>query len=117
MKHVLSTKTLPKFKGGVVAIAFDDEIKRAVQDCHDRGNVKTARKVQLTIALTPIPDERGVAEIGIQAHVGSKLPTRKTNVVTAGSMGNGDVVFSDASDDHRQGTLDEVGSTTPDSDG
>ena len=96
----LSLSELQNLDAGRIAVAFQEELKRAAEDCEDRPGEQRARVVTLQCEVTPVCDEDGLCEeVRTKFQVRSKVPTRKSKVYTMGLRKGGKRAFSDASND------------------
>lgn len=111
MKQSFSIDALGQVDGGKVSRAIDLAIRSVTQDCCDRPGDDRARKVLVTIDLTPQPDEYGVCEsAALQFHIKTAVPARRSRVVQMATNANGALEWNPASEDNiRQRTLDEGG--------
>lgn len=92
-----------------IAKAFALALDRARRDCHDRPALEKARKVTLTILMTPCEDEDGsCGTVDVQFELDDNVPKRATRKYNMRSLSTG-LWFNELSpDDVRQGTLDQV---------
>lgn len=109
----LSLESLEHLDDGRVAVAFQHELKRAVQDCIDRPSDKKPRTVTLELAIKPIvaPDSSIIEMEGADGEftVKSKVPTRKSKTYSFRSNKHGQLAFSSESPENAdQTTFDDI---------
>lgn len=92
------TKALSVIDGGRLQSAVDKSIARCVEDCKDRPNLDTARKVAIEIIITPYADETGdVVSMNLDYQVKPTLPPMKREGLSLGVQKNGRLVFNEHS--------------------
>ncbi len=104
----LTLANLPHHHNGRVALAFDQLLKQAYADVKDRPAESAARKVTLTLMLTPQTEgEQGLIEgVGVQFKFDIKLPPKQTVVYPMAIAPNGALVFEpDSPGNPRQSSL------------
>ena len=75
----LSIETLRNLDGGRIAVAFDQAITRAREDCIDRPALGGVRKVQLVASFKPVVDGEGdLDSIDVQFDIKEAIPARKS---------------------------------------
>ncbi len=99
---------LAKIDGGRIGIAFEQALRRVVQDCDDRPGEKKERTITLTMAVKPVLDEDGMCEdVNAQMAVTDNVPKRKSKIYNMSMRKGGHLLFAaDSLDDHTQETLD-----------
>jgi hypothetical protein len=104
-----SMLTLLGIDGGRIREAFDLTLATCEQDMADRPGVKAARKVTLTITLTPDPDEEGdLCGASVGFDVKASLPKRKSRDYSMRAEKNRGLWFNDhAPENPLQRTIDE----------
>jgi len=105
------TATLAQIDRGILGMALDLELAKAVADCRDRPAEKTAREITLNIKIKPCePDLTGdVDSIDLTYSVKGKHPPRKSKTTNCGVQKNNRLVYADmAPDNHKQRTIDEI---------
>lgn len=104
----LNLASLQDLDDGRVAVAFQHEMKRAVQDCIDRPADKKPRTVTLELAIKPIvsPDSSIVEMEGADGEftIKSKVPTRKSKTYNFRSNKHGQLAFSSESPENADQT-------------
>lgn len=109
MKVRLTLEELARLDQGKVAAVFQRELKHVVGDCVDRATDKTARKITMTLSVTPQECDGVCDTVEAEVTIKSSVPDRRTRPYQLAVNGRGDVVVNDASpDDVRQTTLDEA---------
>jgi hypothetical protein len=118
MKQTFNVETLATIDGGRVKKAIEHYVQRALADCADRPALKEARKVTLTISLTPEQDDRGMLdECAVEFNYSEALPKRRSKPYSMKAVVDDDghlvegqgLIFNDLSaDDPKQTTLDEA---------
>lgn len=106
----LSLATLQEAHNRAIAIAFDEELQRVIEDLKNRPNEKKARSLNLQISFTPVADDNDATLLdatNITFQVSSSVPKRKSSAITLVPRGNG-LVFSDNTRDARHRTLDKM---------
>jgi hypothetical protein len=106
----LDLTTLGQVDDGRIAIAFEQELKRAVFDCRDRPADKKPRIISIEATITPMFNTNTMCadHADVKFKIKSKLPTRESQGSTMQLRANDMLVFSDTSADVRQTTLDDV---------
>lgn len=101
--------SVAKIDEGRIREAFEQALKRCMDDCKDRPAVGDARKVQLLATLTPLVGEDGAMEsCDVSFQISDSVPKRKSKLYNMKSKGNS-LYFNELSpDDIRQRTLDDV---------
>lgn len=103
-----SLKSLSTIDGERIAIAFEQALRRVVQDCEDRPGEKKERTVSLTLAVKPRLDAEGLCDdCNIQILVSDSVPKRKSKVYNMAVRKGGHLVYNDESlDNVAQDTMD-----------
>lgn len=106
----LTLASLDVIDGGRLREAFEAALKVARLDCYDRPRLDSARKVLLSISLTPVARQDGtLSSIEVQFEVDNKTP-KKVSPSFDMLPEQGGLFFNEMSpDDVRQGTLDQAG--------
>lgn len=73
-KMRLNLGTLGDLRGGAVGKIFDQKLSGVIADCNDRPGNKTARKVIIEVAVTPVDDDLEGEKVDIECSVHSKVP-------------------------------------------
>jgi len=94
--------------GERISIAFEQALKRVIQDCDDRPGEKKERTVTLTLAVKPRLDADGMCEdCDVQVAVTDSVPKRKSKVYNMALRKGGLLVYNDDSlDNVDQETMD-----------
>lgn len=113
----LTLAALKELDDGRVSVAFDHEIKRAVQDCMSRPGDKKPRTVTLELTLTPITaNNDGLVETeGCHGEfaIKSKVPTRKSKTYEFKANKAGHLSYSSNSPEAvDQTTFDDIDQKT-----
>lgn len=96
----LTLETISELDGGKVSIAWQEMLKRIVEDCEGRPGELGTREVRLIFRAKPIMDSDGLCEdIATQFHIEGKMPKQQSRVYTLGVRKGGRVAFSDVSKD------------------
>ncbi len=100
--------SLSTMDGERIAIAFEQALKRVVQDCDDRPGEKKERTVTLTLAVKPVLDSDGMCEdCNVQVAVTDSVPKRKSKVYNMTVRKGGHLVYNNESlDNVDQETMD-----------
>lgn len=100
--------SLSTMDGERIAIAFEQALKRVVQDCDDRPGEKKERTVTLTLAVKPVLDADGMCEdCNVQVAVTDSVPKRKSKIYNMTVRKGGCLVYNDDSlDNVDQETMD-----------
>lgn len=86
---------MAELDGRRIAIAVNQAIKRAAEDCFDLPGEKAARKVNIQMEFKPILDETGdCSEIDFRVQIKQTIPTRKTRAYDFGLRKNGVLVYN-----------------------
>jgi len=107
----VSSAKLAEFDRGILGLALDLELAKAVADCRDRPAEKAAREIVLTIRLRPNPPDLtgDVDGVDVEYSVKGKHPPRKSKITNCGVQKNNRLVYADlAPDNHQQRTIDEL---------
>ena len=109
-RTVLSLDTVCDIDKQAVKTAFDRELKKMLDDCYERPQDKTARKVRLELLIVPKANDDGTAErVATEFHVTSKMPGRKSQMYDMQLKPNGRALFNPESlGDASQRTLDDT---------
>lgn len=105
----LTLASLDIIDGGRLREAFEAALKQARLDCYDRPRLDGARKVILTVLLTPVSRQDGTLNsIDVQFEIDGKTP-KKVSPTHNMLAEQGGLFFNElSSDDVRQGTLDQA---------
>jgi len=106
----LTLETIKDLDSGIAMETFSIAVQRAVKDCLDRPGDKRARKVMLSLNITPkavvtnntidCEGARGIFQCKV------KIPDWETREVDFGVQQDGNLIFNpDSPTDHRQMTL------------
>jgi len=94
----LTIQNFEHLDGGKAALSFNAHIQRVAMDCMDRPGDPRARKVTLSVDLTPVLGEDGSAdEVKMKFHVKSSVPDHKSKVYSLGMRMNGVLIFNEDS--------------------
>jgi hypothetical protein len=99
---------LATIDGGRLREALDLELRRCQVDCADRPALEKARKITLSIDLTPVQADDGadLDSIDVQFAVDSKLPRKRSKAYNMRAA-EGTLLFNELSPEEvHQGTLD-----------
>lgn len=119
MVRTLTLATIHTLDGGTVQAEFDRLVAQALEDCHERPGLETAREVGLKFTICPVQSNgKGTGNsVEIACQVTSKIPAMSSNPTRVelrrvrGAKGQNlfQGVFNDAApDDPAQRTLDEL---------
>ena len=110
----LRLDTLKDLDDGRVSVAVDAALKQASLDCQDRPGNKSARKVTLELALTPVVGQDGDCEdIDVVPTIKRTMPAMGGKAYRMGGQRNGLLVFSlNNPEDHNQTTVFDVNPET-----
>lgn len=89
--------------------AFEQALRRCMEDCKDRPAVDDERTVSLKASLVPVVGDDGSLEsVDVTFQISDSVPKRKSRIYNMKSK-NGALLFNELSpDDIRQGTIDQV---------
>lgn len=91
-------KALSTIDGERIAIAFEQALKRVVQDCEDRPGEKKERTVTLSLAVKPRLCADGICDdCDIQVAVTDSVPKRKSKVYNMSLRKGGHLLYNDDS--------------------
>ena len=110
MEKIVELTDLAGFRNGQVAAVFRRELRRVMEDIHDRPATGAARTIAITLHVEPVVDAEGqLCEIKFHVVMPSaKLPPSRTREVSCASIGVEGLLYNDtAPDDHRQRTIDQ----------
>ena len=97
---------LHEFDEGRLAALFAHQLKKMVDDCHDRPVIGKSRRVSLHLDLSPECDHTGAVEtVRIAYQVQTKIPAHGRGNLPVQAKRNGTLVFSaaDAENPGQQG--------------
>lgn len=101
MLQKFTLDTLKDLDGGKAALAFEQHVRRAANDCLDRPGDQTARKITLEIKLSPVLNaDLTCDEVKAQIEASSAVPKHRTKEYSFGIRANGMLVFSQDSPDN-----------------
>lgn len=106
--------TLSTMDGGRIQTAFQQALDRLRYDCEDRPSVKGARKVTLSVELTPVAADNGeLSSVDVDIELNERLPKRGTKTFNMEPVVGG-MLFNELSPEEvRQKTLDMAGDRKP----
>lgn len=109
-----SLGALASMDGGRIATAFQQALDRLRYDCEDRPSIKGARKVQLSVSLTPVATDSGELEsVDVDIQMNERLPKRSSKSFNMEAVAGG-LLFNELSPDEvKQKTLDMVEGRKP----
>jgi hypothetical protein len=100
-------ESLATIDGGRIKEAFEQAFARLVADCHDRPDLKAARKLGLIVIVEPISDGGTLNSIDVNFEMKDSLPKRESRSYNMALDQGGHVVFNELSPEEiRQRTLD-----------
>ncbi len=98
--------TLADMDGGRIRAAFEQALKRIEADCKDRPAVKTGRRLELVLTMTPIADYGELDSVDVTFKIRESVPKRESKAYNMQAVAGG-LLFNDASpEDVRQKSLD-----------
>lgn len=77
----LSMENLGDIDDGSVAVAINQALRAAVNDCQDRPSLKKARKITLEISITPVMDKRDFHQARVEFTIKQTVPSKGLEVV------------------------------------
>ena len=106
----LSLNTLQELQNGVIQTAFDRDLEFLIRDIVDRPLDKRPRTLNLSLSLTPDPDESGICDQASAAFViKAQVPSRKSRTFNLAVKPNGTAMVNpDNPGSANQGMLHEV---------
>lgn len=106
----LTLESINDLDDGRVAVAFMQELRRAVTDCMDRPGDTTARSVSLEFKIKPVIGDEGQCEgANGEFEIKSKVPTRKSKTYSFGTNTKGHLIYSSNNPtDVGQTTFDDI---------
>ena len=111
-KLQLSTKNLHELDNGIVGEVIDAEIKNCLLDCLDRPHDNKARKVQITIDISPVMMKGDCERVEVQVHASSSVPKKRANMQALAINVKGQAYFQEFAQDNPDQTtipsLDEL---------
>ena len=110
MQLELTLKNLGEFTDGKLGVAFEQAMRRIVNDMMDRPGVDKPRKLSMLISAKPILDEDGdLGTVDVQVTLKEHYPDRSTGKVRMAPRRNGSLVWNELSlTDPEQRTIDEM---------
>lgn len=112
-KKTLVLANIQDIDRGRVALAFNQALQIATQDCINRPGDKGARKIQLTVELKPQLDKETSAldTISTEFVIKTTVPVRRSAAYPMLPLNDGKMVFQPGSPfDPRQSTFNFAGS-------
>lgn len=79
-QKMLKFDSLKDLDYGMIDKVFENEIAKAADDCNQRPEDKTARKVVLTFSLTPRMSGGALDRVEVAFDFATKLPIQKSKV-------------------------------------
>jgi len=104
----LKLDKLASIDGGRFAEAFNRHLMRCGEDCYDRPGDSKARKVTLTVEITPKLDQNGMCEgCDVQMDAKTAVPPHRSKVFDMRLKPNGELYYrQDSLDNADQHTMD-----------
>lgn len=97
MQEKFNLGNLPLIDNGLIAEAFDREMKRLVKDCDERPLEEKPRVLNLSVKITPKPETsgRGIIcdEVIVEFELTGKTPLQRTRLYTMKPKNDGTVYF------------------------
>lgn len=111
MLKALTLGSLSDLDLGRPQVAFEAELANAVRDCIDRPGDRAARKVTMTMHLTPIVDDDGDCdEVDVTFVFKTSVPNKQTKPYQMAINKQGRLFFSENHpEDLDQSTIDDIG--------
>lgn len=78
----LKFETIEDIDHGSVALAINQALRAAFNDCADRPELKKARKVGLEISVTPVMDHGSFSYANVKLDIKSTVPNRGIEIKT-----------------------------------
>lgn len=102
-------ENIKELDNGKPAIAFNQAVKRAVEDILDRPGMSKPRSVTLKVILSPTVDTVGeLYDVKVKAEVNESIPKRASQVYSMGARKGGMLVFNEMSPGNiHQKTIDD----------
>ena len=97
--HELTLASLATMDAGRIGAAFQQSLKRAIQDCEDRPQVSKGREITLKLSVVPVagPEDETCDQVAMQCIVSDSVPKRQTRVYSAQVKHGGKAAFNDES--------------------
>lgn len=111
-RKALSLDSLKHLDYGKIGLAFDQEVKRVVEDINDRPSLNKPRTITLTLEISPLADDGGNIDAAVvQWHLKHSIPPRKTSPYQMLPTRAGQLFFEPSSPDdpNQQGINFETG--------
>jgi len=107
--EILDMGALSTIDAGRLRVAWEQAMDRMRRDCYDRPGLEKARKVTLTMTMTPIPEQDGsMRNMDVQFEVSETSPKRESPVYSMKAE-RGGLFFNDLSKENpNQRTLDDI---------
>jgi hypothetical protein len=101
--------SVSKLDSGRIKEAWEQALKRCMDDCKDRPAVADPRKVQLLATVSPVVGDNGELEsCDVHFQIADAVPKRKSKIYNMKSKG-GALFFNELSpEDIHQRTLDDA---------
>ena len=106
-RRELKLSTLEDLDGGRVTEAWQQAVKRVIEDCRDRPGVNKPRKILIEMSVTPVVDEAGEFDnVNTQFQIKDTTPDRKSKKYSMDWTRGNQLVFDDMStEDINQNSL------------
>lgn len=107
---ITNLSELAKLDGGLPDAQFRAELKRVLEDIHDRPNLKAPREITIKLKVKPTADSTGaMVDVRSEIAISCSIPKVTTREYSMGCSGTEGLVYSDGSpENHNQRTLDEA---------
>jgi hypothetical protein len=90
--------SLANMDQGRLAVAFDMLLQRLIEDCKDRPELKTPRKLTLQVTVEPCTEQGGLDSVNVAFQFKDTIPTRESRTYNMAVV-RGGVAFNEASPD------------------
>lgn len=98
--------TIADMDCGRIRVAFEHALARCQDDCKDRPDLKTSRKIALVLHLEPVCEKGRLESVDVTFKITDTIPKRESKSYNMKAVAGG-LLFNEASpDDVRQMTID-----------
>lgn len=98
--------TIADMDGGRIRLAFEHALARCQDDCKDRPDLKTSRKIALVLHLEPVCEKGHLESVDVTFKITDTIPKRESKSYNMKAVAGG-LLFNEASpEDVRQMSLD-----------
>lgn len=108
-RRIETLADLSDFENGKLSLTFENELRRLLEDIHERPGVAKPRQIVVAVNMQPATDADGTLEdVKFWVELVAKAPAARTRTVSMGTLGTRGLFWNDLSTaNHKQHTIDE----------